>query len=219
MQTRDNQKQGIGSAVRSGAIAGAISAFVFAVIHHVFISDIWFSLVMMMGAGALCGLCIGWSYALLTKAPTLSNWWRYNMLYVALLALLGVVSVLLFDPSTTIAALVEANAPPDKLIGQALPLTTLFTLVAAVLISLLYRQSWRHFGVVLLTCIVLVLLLGLNISVLGLVHIPGGSLYLIMEFFGLILALNVVYAAVFTALERKHLLRKKYLSRRQSLKL
>ncbi len=207
MQTRDIQKQGIGRTVRSGAIAGAISAFVFAVIHHVFISDIWFSLIMMMGAGALCGLCIGWSYALLVKAPTVGSWWRYNMFYVALLALLGVASILMFEPITTIAALVKANEPPDKLIGQALPLTALFTLFAAVLISLLYRQSWRHFGVVLLTCTLLVLLLGLNVSVLGLVYIPRGSLYLVIEFYGLILALNVVYAAIFTALERKHLLR------------
>jgi len=206
MQTRDIDKQGVGSAIRSGSIAGALSAFVFAVIHYIFISDIWFSLVMMMVAGALCGLCIGWSYALLVKAPTAGSWWRYNMLYVALLGLLGVASVLVFEPTTTMAALVAANAPPDKLIGQALPLTAVFTLFAAVLVSLLYRSSRRHFGVILLTCTVLVLLLGLNVSVLGLVTIPRGSLYLVVEFFGLIVALNVVYALVFTVLERKRLL-------------
>lgn len=201
-------KQGsVGNFVRSGAIAGGLSALLFTLIHDIFISDIWYSLVMMMVAGALCGSCIGWSYALLTEAPSTGSWWRFNMLYVALLALLGITSVLVFEPTTTIAALVEANAPPDKLISQALPLTALFTLLSAVLISLLYRQSWRHFGVILLTCVLLVLLLGLNVSVLGFVIIPRGSLYLVMEFFGLILILNVVYALVFMALERKRLLR------------
>ena len=199
--------QGVGSSIRSGAIAGALAALAFAVIHDIFISDIWFSLLIMMGAGAICGLCIGWSYALLTKVPSIGSWWRYNMLYVALLALLGIISVLVFEPTTTMAALIEANAPPDKLIGQALPMTALFTLLSAVLISLLYRQSWRHFGVILLTCILLILFLGLNVSVIGLVAIPRGSLYLVLEFFGLIMAINVVYAAVFTVLERKCLLK------------
>jgi MFS family permease len=205
METRAIQGQKVGSSVRSGAIAGALAALAFAIIHDIFISDIWFSLIMMMGAGAICGLCIGWSYALLTEVPSTGSWWRYNMLYVALLILLGITSVLVFEPTTTMAALVAANAPPDKLIGQALPMTALFTLLAAVLISLLYRQSWRHFGVVLLTYTLLILLLGLNVSVIGLVSIPRGSLYLVVEFFGLILAINVVYAALFTALERKRL--------------
>ena len=51
----------------------------------------------------------------------------------------------------------------------------------------------------------LVLLLGLNVSAIGLVTIPRGSLYLVLEMFGLILALNVVYVAVFFVLERKSL--------------
>lgn len=207
MKTRDIQTQGVGNSIRSGAIAGTLAALAFAVIHDIFISDIWFSLIMMMGAGAICGLCIGWSYALLTETPSSGNWWRYNMLYVALLALLGLTSVLVFEPTTTMAALVETNAPPDKLIGQALPMTALFTLLSAVLISLLYRKSWRHFGVILLTCVMLILLLGLNVSVIGLVIIPRGSLYLILEFFGLILAINVVYAISFAVLERKRLLK------------
>jgi hypothetical protein len=207
MQERDFHKQSMASTIRSGAIAGALSAFAFAVIHYIFISDIWFSLVMMMVAGALCGSCIAWSYALLNKAPSAASWWTYNMLYVALLALLGVVSILVFDPTTTMAALVAANAPPDQLIGQALPLTAVFTLFAAVLICLLYRASWRHFGVVLVTCTFLIALLGLNVSVLGLVSIPRGSLYLVMEFFGLIFFINVVYATLFMVLERRFLLR------------
>jgi hypothetical protein len=61
---------------------------------------------------------------------------------------------------------------------------------------------------------VLVLSLGLNVSAIGLVDIPRGSLYLIMELFGLIVALNGVYAVVFVALERQSLLRAPVDSRR-----
>jgi hypothetical protein len=196
----------VGNFIRSGALAGALSVFAFTIIHDLFISDIWFALVIMLIAGALCGLCIGWSYALLTKAPSTGSWWRYNMLYVGLLFLLGIVSVLIFEPPTTIAALSAANEPPEQLIRQAYPFTALFTLFAAVFISLIFRANWRQFSVVLLTCTILIFLLGLNVSVLGLVYIPHGSLYLVTEFFGLILFINVVYATFFMALERKRLL-------------
>jgi hypothetical protein len=192
--------------LRSGAVAGAISAFAFAIIHHLFISNIWFSLIIMMVAGAVCGLCIGWSYRLLVRAPSTGSWLRYNLLYVAMFALLGAASVIVYEPVTTIGALIVANEPPDELFGQAMPMTLVFTLATAALVSLLHRRSWLNFGAVLLTCTVLVLFLGLNVSVIGLVEIPRGSLYLIAELFGLILALNAVYVAVFMGLERKSLL-------------
>jgi hypothetical protein len=187
-------------------VAGAVSAFVFAIIHDLFISDIWFSLIMMMVAGAVCGLCVAWSYGLLVESPSTGSWLRYNTLYVAMFGLLGVASVLVYEPVTTIWALVEANESPDELFRQAMPMTVVFTLITAALVSLLYRRSWLRAGAVLLTCTVLVLLLGLNVSAIGLVYIPRGSLYLVAELFGLILALNVMYVAVFIGLERKSLI-------------
>jgi hypothetical protein len=195
----------IRSYARSGAVAGAASAFAFTIIHYVFISDIWFSLPMMMVAGAVCGLCIGWTYVLLFKAPSTASWLQYNMIYVAMFVLLGALSVLVYEPVTTVAALVSANGPPDELIRQATPMTILFTLAAAALVSLLYAQRWTHLLAILLTCTVLVLLLGLNVSAIGLVHFPSGSVYLVLEMFGLILAINLVYVALFVALERKSL--------------
>jgi hypothetical protein len=191
--------------IRSGAVAGAASAFAFALIHDVFISDIWFSLLIMMVAGAVCGVCVGWSYGLLVEKPSVGSWLRYNMLYVAMFVLLGVASVLVYDPMTTIAALVAANEPPGELIRQAMPMTVVFTLATAAVVNLLYGRSWPRFGAILLTCAVLVLALGLNISVIGLVYIPRGSLYLVAELLGLILAINVVYVTLFIALERKSL--------------
>jgi hypothetical protein len=197
----------IGRYARSGAAAGVVSAFVFAVIHDLFISDIWFSLIALVVAGAVCGLCLGWSYALLVTAPSLGGWVRYNLLYLAMFLLLGAASVLVYEPVTTLSAVIAANAPPDELIRQAMPMTVAFTLATAALVSLLYPKSWTRFGAILLTCTVLVLSLGLNVSTIGLVDIPRGSLYLIMELFGLILALNGVYVLVFIALERRSLLR------------
>lgn len=191
-----------GSYAVSGVVAGVTSTVVFTVIHDIFISDIWFSLIPMLAAGALCGLCVAWSYALLVSAPSTGSWLRYNLLYVAMFALLGVLSVLAFEPVTTMAAVVTANGPPDALIGQAMPLTALFTVGMAVLVTLLYRAGWKRFGAVLLTCVVLVLLLGLNVSAIGLVDIPRGSLVLVAEMFGLIVALNAVYVVVFLALQR-----------------
>lgn len=192
--------------VCSGAVAGAVSAFAFAVIHHLFISDIWFSLIIMMPAGVLCGGCIGWTYSLLFEMPSIGSWLRYNLLYVAMFVLLGIASVLVFEPVTTVAALIVANEPPDALIGQAMPMTIVFTLAATALLSWMYGRNWLHYGAILLTCTLLVLLLGLNVSVIGLVYIPGNSLYLIAELFGLIFAINAFYVAAFIALERKNLI-------------
>jgi hypothetical protein len=116
--------------------------------------------------------------------------------------------VLVFEPVTTIAALVVANEPPDELIRRAMPMTVLFTLATATLVSLLYGQRWQHFLAIFLTCTLLVLLLGLNVSAIGLVYVPSGSVYLIVEMFLLILAINLVFVAAFIALERKSLVRR-----------
>lgn len=194
----------------SGATAGVISAFIFVLIHDIFISDIWSMLVIMLVAGALCGAVLGWSYSLLVKRPSLRSWLAYNLLYDGMFILLGLVSVLIFEPVTTMAALIGTNGPPGALIGQALPVTAVFTVIMAVTISLIYGFSYRfslsHFGAVLLTCTTLVLLLGLNVSVIGLVSIPRGSWYLVGEMFALILVLNAVLVIVCAGLERKSLL-------------
>jgi hypothetical protein len=190
---------------RSGAVAGVVSALAFALVHDLLISDIWFSAIFMMIAAALCGLCIGWSYGQLARQRSLTTWVGYNLLYVIFLVLLGLVSVLFFEPVMTLAALMVLNGPPHDLIGQALPMTLLFTVAYAAVVSLFYGPGWRHFGIVQLTATVLVLLLGLNISALGLVSIPRGSLYLVAEFLGLVVLINAVYVITFIALERRSL--------------
>jgi hypothetical protein len=108
---------------------------------------------------------------------------------------------------TTIPALFQLDGPPTELFGQALPVTGAFTMAASVILSLLYRRGWRGFGAILLANTVLVALLGLNVSIIGLVAIPRSSLYLIAELFGLILSIGSVYAALVAVLERKSFVR------------
>jgi hypothetical protein len=194
---------------RSGAIAGAGSAVAFAFIHQVLITDIWFSLAMMVVAGALCGLCVGWCFGLLHDRPTSGNWVRFNLLFVLMFGLLAAVSILIFEPVTTLAAVIQGNGPPGDLIGQAMPITILFTLAAAGLLALRYAQDWSQVAAILLTCSILVLALGLNVSVIGLVAIPRSSLYLVVEQFALIVAINLSYLMIFMALERARLVRKR----------
>lgn len=189
----------------SGAAAGAASALAFTVIHDIFISDIWFSAPIMLLAGALCGLCIGWSYGRLVDRPSIGSWLRYNLIYVAMLMLLGVASMLTFEPMMSMTALMASDGPPSELIARALPMTVVFTVASSFAISLFYRRSGQHYAAVLLTCTVLVLLLGLNVSALGLVSIPRGSFYLVAEFLGLIVVINVFYVAIFIWLERTSL--------------
>ncbi len=195
------------SGIRSGAIAGVISSFVFTALHDLLISDIWSTTALMLAAGAVCGLCLGWTYALLIDEPSIRSWLRYNFVYLAMFVLLGIGSVLIYEPVTTIAALIEADAPPSALFSEALLLIVGFTVAISILLSRIYAQNWRHSASIFLTCSVLMLLLGLNVSVIGLVFVPSSSFYLIAELFGLIVVLDVVYVIAFVAIERNLLIK------------
>lgn len=191
--------------LRSGTIAGLVSALIFTIVHQNFINDIWFSIPIMLIAGALCGPSLGWSYGVLVSVPTLKNWLAYNLVYMAMFGILGAVSVAAFDPITTVEALIEVNESPNELIGKAMPLTVVFTFLMAGIVTVLSTRRWANFGPALLACVVLVLSQGLNVSIIGLVSLPSGSLYLVVELFALILALGVVFAVAFAILERKQL--------------
>ena len=66
-------------------------------------------------------------------------------------------------------------------------------MISAVLLSMRYRPGWGGIGAIALTTIVVVLFLGMNISILGLVFIPRGSLYVIAEVLVLIVVLALSY--------------------------
>jgi hypothetical protein len=81
------------------------------------------------------------------------------------------------------------------------------TLVAvrkgALLIHLIRGRGPAQFAVVQLTCTVATLLLGVNLSVLGLVAMTMSAVPLVAMMMGLTLFLNVCFAAVLRGLEWK----------------
>ena len=147
-------------------------------------------------------MCLAWSYTLVVAQPTIRTWLQYNSLYLAVFVGLGLTSLAAFEPVTTIAALLQTNQPPRQLIGQALPVTGLFTLVAAALLTVGYRPGWRGAAGLFVTTAVLVLVLGLNISILGFVSVPRSALGVFGEVLALLLVLAGAYVAVVVALNR-----------------
>jgi hypothetical protein len=188
--------------IGTGALAGAISAFVFTALHQLLISAIWFAFPIMILAGVLCGACIAWSYTLVTSRPTARSWLEYNLYYLVVFVALGITSLAAFQPVTTIAALLAANAPPRELIDRALPVTGLFTLAVATLLIIRYRPGWRGACGVFVTTAVFVVILGLNISILGFVAVPRSELGVLLEVLVLLAAIIGVYAAAVMALGR-----------------
>jgi hypothetical protein len=93
-----------------------------------------------------------------------------------------------------------ANEPPTELIRQAMPLTLGFIFGSTALITRLWGRNLGDVVAILLPCTVLIILLGLNVSVLGLVHLSGGAIPLLSKLFGLIVALNLVYLAIYLLL-------------------
>ena len=182
-----------------GAAAGALAAVAFAAVHALWITDIWFSLVAMMVAGAVCGATIAWSYGRLFE-PSIRTWLGYNASFLVALTVLGLVSIAVFEPRTTMAEVLMGDGPPLDLIGAALPVTIAFTLGTAVVLSVLFGRTPAAFVAILATCAVLMVLLGLDVSVIGMIRIPMESLYLVVVMAGLIVVLAGSFAAVVIAL-------------------
>jgi hypothetical protein len=193
----------------SGAVAGMATTLVFTVVHQIVISDIWFSVLPMLGVGALCGMALAWSYDVVFDRPTARTWILYNTAYLAALILLGVLSVWVFEPVTTAAALMAAGGPPPpELFDRGLPFTAVYTVAAAGVISLLWARTWPKTGAVLLATAAILFLFGLNISILGLVEMSGEGYRALAEFFGLTVLVLAGNAAAVLILERRTLLRR-----------
>jgi hypothetical protein len=190
-----------GRATIMGAAAGTIAALAFTMVHGMMISGIWFMLLPMVIAGALCGLLLGASYVLLVDSPSVGGWLRYNALYLLLLFMLGPISLLLFEPMMTIPELLASpNGMPAELLREITPLATIYTVIMALIITYINGRRWSGFLVALAATAVLMFLLGLNIAPLGLVYLSGGWLRMLLELLALILTLNFVYVLAFVLL-------------------
>ncbi|MEQ8330403.1 MAG: hypothetical protein RH859_08090 [Longimicrobiales bacterium] len=183
--------------------AGVVTVLGFTVLHQLLISDIWFSVVPMSVAGAACGASLAWSYTLQFRPATVSTWWGFVTMHTVLLLGLGGVSVALFDPVVPMAALVAANEPPSELIGQAMPLTLAFIVAVAAIPSLLWGRTLPKLVANTVTSALLILLLGLNVSVLGLVDMSSGSPLVVLEFLALLVVIMIGYGTAFYLIERR----------------
>lgn len=192
-----------GRFVISGAAAGVCAALVFTVVHQIMISAIWFAAAAMLTVGALAGACLAWSYRLVAPAPSARGWVRYNLCYLVMFLALGVTSMIVFEPVATIGALLAAKKPPVALIGRALPVTELFTLATAGVLAVLYRASWPGAIALLLTSSVLVMSLGLNISILGLVAVNRNATGVLIEVAALLTTIMGSFAWTVWLLQRQ----------------
>jgi hypothetical protein len=186
----------------TGAIAGAFSSLVFMFVHDLLISDIWFSLVTMLVSGALCGAAVAWTYAMLFSRRTIVGWLGYNLLYVGALVAIGLASLLIYEPVATAADLIAAGGgAPIELIRQATPLSVASILIAASVIHWLWGRGIGQFLAIFLTCALVIVLLGINVSVLGLVEFNRQGWMLVVFTYGLTLLLNATFVTAFVALE------------------
>jgi hypothetical protein len=158
------------------------------------ISDIWFNIVPMVTSGALCGLSIAWSYRQAETAPSTRRWITYNAYCTTLLIGLGGVSLLLLEPEYTMAELTNNDNALAMLMQPAAPLMTGGTIIGSLLLWAIYGPRSKTIIPILTTQALLMLLVGHNLAILGLVDIPRDQQYKILEFIGLTIFLAATFA-------------------------
>ena len=183
-------------------IAGVVSALVFAGVHHVFISNIWDMTGVMAVAGGVSGLCIAWTYRRLAAPASVGGWLRYNLTFVGLFAFVPALSMAIFDPVMTFAEASASEGPLDELIVEALPFTLVVVIVIAAVVAASFGSMRHDFGPILITVVVLMVFLGLNLTIIGLVGWSSSMPRVIAGFIGLIAALGLVFTLTYLALER-----------------
>lgn len=185
-----------------GALAGVIATVLFMALHSLLILDIWNMLAPMSISGAVCGLSIAWSYVSAVETPSVTKWITLNAAYIATLVALGLVSMFWFEPTWTFAELSVEGAPLGDLFSRAAPLMVLFALFGALAIWAALGRKLRALGPVVTTEILLVLLLGHNVAIVGLVDFSIGGWASVGEMFGFVILLGAAFAGSFVALER-----------------
>lgn len=193
------------SLIAAGAVAGLVSMVVFATVHALVISDIWFFWVPMAIAGAVIGAVIVWSFCVVSKPPTTTRWMLYSAIHVVMLVLLGVASLFAFEPTTSFASLFGPLGlqVADRLVMEAVPLTIVFTFVAAAVVTLIFGRRLWHFGPILAATALVMAALGLNVSILGLIDLQSSSVYAVVEFLALIVIIVGVYSGLMVLVLRR----------------
>lgn len=116
------------------------------------------------------------------------------------------------------AEIVESSGGNPIPMSETLALMIVFTVVWAGLLAVTFEGGWRGFGTASVTIAVLMLLLGFNLSTVGLVDVPTEGWVLLAEFFGYVAALSVTYGLVHTGLMRLQGSGARRLSRKSSIR-
>jgi hypothetical protein len=166
------------------------------------INPIWFAFPAMLVAGVACGASLAATYGIVAARPSARGWIEFNGWFLLMFVGLGVTSLAAFTPVTTIPELLRAQKPPSDLIGRALPMTGAFVVGASALLALRYRPGAAGTLAIVGTTALLVLLLGLNISVLGFVSVSRGERVVLWEVFALLVTILGSFSVVVLALVR-----------------
>ena len=178
-----------------GALVGMLTVLGFVVIHEIFIVDIWDSLRRMVIAGAVCGLCLVWSYDKAVTDHSTRRWFGYNASYAALLVALGAVSFVVLEPRFTMAELMVSDDALAQLIPPALPLMIVAAVAGSFLLWVLYGRRRAALIPIVVTQTLLVILVGHNLAILGVVEMSADLLYVVGEFVVLTVSLALGFAA------------------------
>lgn len=157
--------------------------------------------IAMAMAGAISGLCLACTYRRFVSIPSVGSWVRYNATYLGLFALIPPVSVLMLDPVITIAEASNADGPLDDLLVEALPLTVASVIGIALVVTLLFGSLRSDFGPALAASVVLMLFLGLNLTIMGLVEFSAADSGVILGFMGLVVFIGVVFMVTVIGIE------------------
>jgi hypothetical protein len=175
-----------------GAVTGVVVVFGFTIFHHLVIADIWFNIGPMLIAGAICGLCVTWSYRKAVLDHSTGAWFRYGGLYAVEMTALGAVSVAVLQPRYTMAELLVADNDMELLMPPSIPLMIGAMVVGTVLFWLYYERRWAALFPILVTQMLLVFMLGHQLAFLGLVE-PSSTLVVAFGEFAL-LAIGIMVA-------------------------
>lgn len=185
-----------------GALSGGGTVLVFAFVHDVWISDIWFNVGPMVLSGALCGLAVVWSYNSAEPSQSMRRWFVFNGVLVGLLVALGGLSFVVLDPRFTMAEAMAMEDALAELIPPALPLMIGAIVVGTALVWVGYGRRARALIPAFVVQVLLVFLVGHNLAILGLVELSGDLVVTFVEFIGLTALLGFGFAAGVTVLAR-----------------
>lgn len=204
MNTRSHEVTQVSpaSGLGAGAAAGVVATTVFTLAHHLFIIPIWWAFPFMAVAGALCGAVLAWCYRRLVEAGTGRSWAVFVGMFIFMFGLLALASSIVYEPIITMAEVVESTGGNPIPIGESMGLMVVFTFGWAGFLSVFYRRGWRGFAAALAATAILMLILGVNVSTMGLVEIPTTGWVLVLEFFGYLVALGVSFGLSYRFIER-----------------